>query len=270
MIIKTLVENKSTDPKIKAQHGLSLYIEADNHKILFDLGGGNLFIENAKKLGVDLKAVDIVIISHGHSDHGGALAKFLNINNTAKIYIQKNAFEGHFIKICGFKFNVGIDASLKTKKQIVFVDGLFQITQNLVIFTDVKGRKLFSPANRNLFKLNEGVVVQDNFDHEQNLVLKENNKVVLISGCCHNGIINTLDRLTELSYDPDYIISGLHFLNLGLLKYGEYIDDVAKKLNEKKAVVYTCHCTGFSAYERMKDIMGNKMNYLSCGTTLEL
>lgn len=76
MLIKTLVENNSLDSNIKAQHGLSLYIETDGHKILFNLGESDLFIQNARKLKVDLQAVDIVIISHGHSDHGGALAKF--------------------------------------------------------------------------------------------------------------------------------------------------------------------------------------------------
>lgn len=270
MLIKTLVENKSFDSNIKAEHGLSLYLEVDNHKLLFDLGGSNLLVQNAEKMGVDLKTIDTVIISHGHVDHGGALKLFLSINNTAKIYIHKNAFEKHYFKFCGLKFNVGLDQSLKSNNRITFVDKLTEITPNIILFTDVQGRKLFSPANKNLVKRTNGRIVQDDFNHEQHLILRENNKVILVSGCCHNGLINTLDKLSELSYKPDYIISGMHVQKLNLQKYGSYINKIAKELNRQNAVIYTCHCTGFPAYKKMKETMGNKMKYLSCGTTLEL
>ena len=70
MKIVSLLENIKT-PGVKAKHGLSLYIETENHKILFDCGPDNKFIQNAKVKNIDLTKVDIVIISHGHIDHGG-------------------------------------------------------------------------------------------------------------------------------------------------------------------------------------------------------
>jgi mRNA degradation ribonuclease J1/J2 len=71
MIIKTLVENTALSKNFGSEHGLSLYIEANSHKILFDVGASELFLENAKKLNVDISEVDYLIISHGHYDHGG-------------------------------------------------------------------------------------------------------------------------------------------------------------------------------------------------------
>ena len=90
MEILSLTDNLCALPGCKAQHGLSLYIKTKKHKILFDLGQDGTFIRNAQKLGVDIADVDIVIISHGHYDHGGSLADFLKHNSKAKIYIRKD------------------------------------------------------------------------------------------------------------------------------------------------------------------------------------
>lgn len=73
MKITALVENTTNMPNIKAKHGLSLYIETEKHKILFDMGSGARLLANAKRLKIDLKKVDLAILSHGHVDHGGAI-----------------------------------------------------------------------------------------------------------------------------------------------------------------------------------------------------
>ena len=80
MQITALVENTSQDKKFGTEHGLSLYIEAGFQKILFDMGQSGLFADNAKVLGISLSDVTIAVLSHGHYDHGGGLAKFLEIN----------------------------------------------------------------------------------------------------------------------------------------------------------------------------------------------
>lgn len=109
MRIVPLVEN-TTKSELKAKHGLSLYIETRLHKILFDLGSDNTLFENAVKRNIDISKVDTVIISHGHFDHGGALKKFLDVNSSANIYVQKEAFEPHYSKTLLLKISVGIDS----------------------------------------------------------------------------------------------------------------------------------------------------------------
>ena len=92
MKIVTLLENTACDAGLCAAHGLSLYIETPKHKILFDMGPDARFLDNAKKLGVDLSAVDIAVLSHGHYDHGGGLRAFCEINSQADIFIHTDAF----------------------------------------------------------------------------------------------------------------------------------------------------------------------------------
>ncbi len=110
MKIVTLIENTSLSKDYHHQHGLSLYIESGQHKILFDTGSDGKFIENAKKLQVDLTKVDTVVISHGHYDHGGGLKAFVEINDKAQIYIGVGAYEPHVTKLLKiFKYNIGIE-----------------------------------------------------------------------------------------------------------------------------------------------------------------
>lgn len=270
MIIKTLVENVSFDKEIQSRHGLSLYIETKENKILFDLGSDNLFLENAQKLNVDLKAIDTVIISHGHFDHGGALKQFLDINDKAKIYVHKNAFDDYYMKLLCFKISIGLDKSLVNSDRFIFTDSLTTISPDLILFSEVTGRKYFSLANKSLLKKVDGKYMTDDFAHEQNLIIKENGKIVLISGCCHNGIINTLEKAKELGYDPDNIISGFHFLKMNLKKHHDILENVANELNKYKAITYTCHCTGYDAYTMMQEILKDKIKYLSCGSVIEL
>ena len=138
MKVKVLVENTSVSSKYRSKHGLCLYIQTAKHKILFDLGPNGLFLENARKMGVNISEIDTVIISHGHVDHAGALSLFLQNNHSAKIYIRESAFDRHYTKVLGLPFSVGLDRSLKENKQIIFTDSVEVIDEELTLFSDVQ------------------------------------------------------------------------------------------------------------------------------------
>lgn len=96
MLIKTLVENTSISKDFGSEHGLSLYIETKKHKILFDVGASELFLQNAKKFDVSIADVDFLVISHGHYDHGGGLKTFFKENTKAEVFLHRLAFEKHY------------------------------------------------------------------------------------------------------------------------------------------------------------------------------
>ena len=84
-----LVDNRTNDPALQTEHGLSILLETGRYRILLDTGAGDMFIRNAELLGIDLSTVDYVFISHGHSDHAGGLKHFMAINDKAKVNIQR-------------------------------------------------------------------------------------------------------------------------------------------------------------------------------------
>ena len=262
MKITALVENYSTH-ELKAVHGLALYIETSKHNILFDLGPDDTLFENAKKRNIDLKAIDIVIISHGHSDHGGALKRFLEINNHATVYVQRSAFERHYAQVLFLKINVGIDETLSRHPQVVLIDGDYKIDDELELFTVNASSKCYSSANDVLRDKNG----KDAFLHEQNLLIRGKQNV-LIFGCGHQGIVNILEA--AMKYQPQICVGGYHLYNPITKKTvsNELLDEISNEISKYSMQFYTFHCTGKKAYEylekRVKD-----MHYLSCGESIE-
>ena len=91
-----LSDNRSNNPALETEHGLSILLTTEQHKILLDTGASDVFIRNAELLGVNLSDVDYVFISHGHSDHAGGLRYFLEHNPKAKVIVSPEAMSGKF------------------------------------------------------------------------------------------------------------------------------------------------------------------------------
>ncbi len=266
--VTTLVENTSSSPKYQSKHGLSLYIETSKHKILFDLGPNGLFAENADKMGIDISKVDIVVISHGHKDHGGGLKTFLALNATAKIYINRQAFEPHYIKVLGFPFSVGLDAKLQADNRIIFVDESMVIDDELMIFSGVKTERYRANSNRVLYAKENGKLIQDAFVHEQNLMITVEGENVLFTGCSHAGVVDIYIKAKSLTTrNIKTLIGGFHLYNppTGRYESDELIDGIASALAMNNCDYYTCHCTGKRAFERMKRTLSDRLHYLSVG-----
>lgn len=274
MRIVTLMENTAVSDEYKASHGLSFYIETKNHKILFDMGPDAGFLENAEKAGVDIRNVDIAVLSHGHYDHGGGISAFLEANKKARIHMQKKAFgEFYAHDPDGTVRYIGLDQELKHNPRIEFHTGDYKIDSGIQVFAGVTGRECYSPANDRLFQDMNGHHIQDLFMHEQNLLLKEGEKIVLIAGCAHNGIVNIIKKAEMfVPSGIDYVIGGMHLKNAYSDKEQQkvFCSELAQRLLEKKCKYYTCHCTGEEAYEFLKNDMQERISYLSSGSILDL
>jgi len=274
MIIKVLAENTSSSESLGSEHGLSLYIETEKHKLLFDTGASGLFAANAEKLGVDLSEADTVVISHGHYDHGGGLKTFLDINKKAAVYVHNKVFGKYFSQKPGnIKAYIGLDETLISSNRFVFCGNNYVLDDELELFSGVTPKRLVPSGNSNLYmKIGEDFLL-DSFAHEQNLIINQGGKTLLIAGCAHNGIVNIIDCFAaQKGKFPDYIIGGFHLYSQGR-KTSEKPETVAKIgeiLLGTHSQYYTCHCTGIEAYEHLKSVMGNKIGYLSTGDKLTI
>ena len=253
MKITVLCEDTS-NCSLKSEHGLSLYIESEQGKILFDMGQSDLFFENAEKLGIDLRQVDFAVISHGHYDHGGGLEKFLQINKKAPVFISENAF-GNFYN--GEKY-IGLKSDLKDSKRLVFISEKSEICDGANIFTSDSLEKQ-SVKSFGLTVKKNGEKLPDKFDHEIYLELLENGKKVLLSGCSHSGIENIMS-----AFSPDVFIGGFHLLKI---ENENELEKTAKTLSTYGTDYYTCHCTGERQYKCLKNRV-KSLGYISTGESI--
>ncbi len=268
MKIVNLIENTEGRAGCIAAHGLSFYIETPKHKLLMDLGPSQDTISNAEAMGIDLSEVDTVVLSHGHYDHSGGIMPFTEKNDKATIYMQASA-TGDFYSISGEEYKyIGIDKAIASLPQVMFATGDLKIDDELSLFTIEKKVQKIPFTNWRLKKKCGEEYLQDDFCHEQALVVEAEGKTILLSGCAHNGMINILEEYKrKYKAEPDIAISGFH-----LVKKTEYsseqlqeIRDTAESLKKYHTKFYTCHCTGLIAYDVMKEILGEQLDYVHCG-----
>lgn len=265
MRIVTLVENSCGHEGCIAEHGLSVYIETKKHRLLLDAGQTDAVVKNAEVLGIDLSLIDTVILSHGHYDHSGGIMPFAKINKNAQIIMQRSAGEPHFN---GERY-IGIDEAILGLENVRLIDGDIQLDDELLLFSGIRGRRCYPQGNRRLLRSENGEKVPDDFAHEQCLVIRQDGRSWLLSGCAHNGILNILDRYKELfGGAPDFVITGFHMMK----KDGEHTEEekavilqTALELAQTDTVFYSGHCTGIPAFELMKTVIGDRLIALHSG-----
>lgn len=257
MRITVLAENTTRTPTLEAEHGLSLFIETASHRILFDMGQTTLFARNAAALGVDLQAVDIAVLSHGHYDHGGGLSHFLALNDHASVYLHRTAFGAHYN---GEKY-IGLDIALQDSKRLVFTAGEYPIAAGLTLYDGSDRVRVFSDGDGGLTRRENGRVFADDFCHEQYLMIEESGHRVLISGCSHRGIRNIVSW-----FSPDVVVGGFHYSKLPT---DDTLGSYAAFLGEYDTDYYTCHCTGEVQCEFMKQWMP-RLRYIATGDAIEV
>jgi 7,8-dihydropterin-6-yl-methyl-4-(beta-D-ribofuranosyl)aminobenzene 5'-phosphate synthase len=279
MKITVLAENsvcKSNSQNLKAENGLSLFIEFDERKILFDTGQSDIFIHNAREMGIDLSQVDYLVISHGHFDHGGGLKHFQKINKKARVFLHRNAARKYYTKIFGFiPYYVGLDQKIIAQNsRIYFIDEDTQIEDKIILlegFTEVFPQP---ESNKALFEKTENRFIADNFNHELAMLLIENDEIVLFSGCSHSGIINIIDEVKLFSKNMRIkaTFGGLHIHNPISKKNEspEYIAELTIALGETETVFYTGHCTGENNMWYIKGRMPGKIQIMNTGDVLEI
>lgn len=258
MRIVVLMENTACREDLAAEHGLSLYLETGDHKVLFDMGQSEAFADNAERLGVDLAQVDLAVLSHGHYDHGGGLRRFLQINGTAPVYVSPHAFGHHHN---GMGRYIGLDQTMEGHPRLVPAEDGTVPGEGLCLRTYADRRPVYPVDPHGLQILRQDRLEPDPFLHEQYLLIREGEKTICVSGCAHRGVLNIMQWAR-----PDVLVGGFHFKQI--LPQGEgaaMLDHAAQVLQGHPATYYTGHCTGTAQYAYLKERMGDRLRALSTG-----
>ncbi len=276
-----LVENTAPEGSgLQPEHGLSLYLEYGGRKLLLDAGASGRFADNAERLGVDLASVELAVLSHGHYDHAGGLARFFQLNPSAPVYFRRGAEGDYFARDPGGLRFIGIPQEVQRAggSRLRPVDGLHLLFPGAwLVPCTVRDAEFVCQADNLLRRDGAGELVPDDYRHEQSLVLEEDGELIVFSSCSHNGMVNivrsVLDQLPGKRVRA--AVGGLHMFSRtaasGMNCTPEYIAAVADALRGLGVEeLCTGHCTGDPALELLRERFGPGCHALTTGQVLEL
>ncbi len=273
MNITVLIENTS-ESELISEHGLSLWIEYGEKKILLDAGSSEAFAENAKKLGIELERADICVLSHGHYDHCGGFEVVFQKNANAMIYAQKSAVESYYSGSGGIIHEISIPQNvLAYRDRFILVDGYKEICEGIYLVPhSTLGLEKIGERSK-LYKKVEDTIVADDFSHEQSLVIDTENGLVVFNSCSHGGVENIMREVKEACGGKHIYayIGGLHMKGKvngeDICTFSESeVDDLCDVImTEGMEGIYTGHCTGIPGFVAMQKRLGEKIKPLGTG-----
>jgi 7,8-dihydropterin-6-yl-methyl-4-(beta-D-ribofuranosyl)aminobenzene 5'-phosphate synthase len=273
--ITTLVENLAGENReLKAEHGLSFFVEVGDATFLFDTGSSKMCLRNAKSLGIPPAAMRSVLISHGHHDHSGGYKALMS--HTRGMGAQLFVKAGFFNPKYGIKNNGPSFLGNAFSKEELVEAGVVvhEITENVVeIFPDVysiagfERECPFEKANPRFVVDRNGSCEVDDFSDEQILVIKATKGLVVLLGCSHPGVVNILQKVKTVFQEPIHaVIGGTHLIEADSKRI-EYTTDYL--LNEKIPNIMFCHCSGGPDHlEGLISRLGNAYGRVNTGTVV--
>lgn len=262
--LTVLIENTTPEgSRLAAEHGLSFFVETARTKFIFDCGHTGAAFDNAKLLGVDLRGVKTVALSHSHYDHAGGFPKLLTGAPIERVFTGVNFWEEKFSRDgdvfkyrgCGFDENF---LAARGVEQVVCRDTI-ALDENSWLVGNFKRRYAFETIPR---KFVRGVKkIPDDFSDEIVLVLRGVEGLTVVTACAHSGILNIVaDVRGRFGLPVVSVIGGLHLT-------GAAQDRILRTLAELKALgvqkIFPCHCSG-------EDFMKKFSSRISTGSVIEI
>ena len=273
--ITVLVENTAGGRGLLAEHGLSFWIEIGSRRILFDTGQSDILLHNAQILGIDLSTVDGVVLSHGHYDHVGGLETIVEAAPAVPVYLHPKALEAKFARSGGQAREIGMERAIMEMVESHIHCGLGSLTNGPVEIlpgvwaTGEVPRRSSVEDTGGPFYGDASCTEVDELLDDQALVLEAGDGLVVVLGCAHAGVINTLDYVRELFPDQPVkmLLGGMHLVRASRARITHTIEAIHRH-NVRQ--IGPAHCTGSEATRELWNALPQKCFVCNVGTQITL
>ena len=271
--ITTLSENTAGRAGLLAEWGLSVLVETGDTKVLLDTCSSFSVTHNAPILGVDLSAIDKIVLSHGHYDHTGGLREVLSKTGPVDIIAHPDVWDKKYIRFgehdgyIGIPFSKeeleGMGASFKLSPEPVW------ITNEIVTTGEIPMVEEYESIEANFYVKKAGEMLPDPFSDDRALVIVTDAGLVVILGCAHRGAINTLRHAQQITGVEliHTVIGGTHLISAS----EERILRTAVAFQELGVQqVGVSHCTGLPASVLLAQQLGGSFFFNNTGTIINV
>lgn len=254
------------------EHGFAALVEGKGVRILFDTGMGETLLRNAMRMNKDLHSTNPVILSHGHCDHSGGLLPLLRNCGAKDVYAHPGVFSRRYrVKDTGESYAVGIPCDeefLRGMGARFDLDCRFrEIAPDIFLSGEVRRRTQFEKGDRGLFRDPVGREA-DPLQDDQSLVVRTAKGLVLLLGCCHAGVVNTIEHAREKTRE-DRVYAILGGTHLGFCSSEQLEETVTALRTFRIARICVGHCTGFAASARLLREFPGAFQLANVGYSLE-
>ncbi|TNJ36816.1 MBL fold metallo-hydrolase [Chlorobaculum thiosulfatiphilum] len=249
----TILTDNHAAPGLACEHGFAVLIDTGGKRILFDTGQLTALDANCRSLGIDLAGIDMIVLSHGHYDHTGNLADVLRIADRATLYLHPSALVERYSIRNGKPKPIDMPESAKRAidqlpaGRIRWVTEPLQLTDGVFLTGPIPRNTAFEDTGGPFFFDPEGQR-PDPIEDDLSLWIEEPEGLTVLAGCCHSGIVNTLDHI-EAQTGPKRIarlIGGLHLAATSPERLERTVEALEKRDIQR---LIPCHCTGQPATE---------------------
>lgn len=279
MHITTLVDNSEGQAGLTSEWGLSLHLEANGRKILFDTGSTSAFASNAQKLNIYLHDVEAAVLSHGHYDHGGGLGAFFSANDDASLFLRTTADGDHYYRTPFIGRYIGLDKEVlqANEGRLRWLSEDTEVAPGFHALTSIPISEPQLYVERKIMVREGENLVPDTFKHELALVVKEPNGISVLTGCGHLGVLNMVQAAKAKWPDESIkaVIGGFHAVSnpitRGMACTPSGIERMAERFKELGCQrVISGHCTGKKASAILKQVLKDDHDDLATGKAFDV
>ncbi|MCU0782901.1 MAG: MBL fold metallo-hydrolase [Verrucomicrobia bacterium] len=259
--ITTLVENTVHQRGLKAEHGLAFHLQFGRHRVLFDTGQSDLLLHNACLLGLDLRQLDAIALSHGHYDHCGGLKAAWSLSPACRLHLHPAAIAAKFsVNTSGEARNIGMTDDTQEVicacASAVWTRGLTEVVPGLFATGEIPRQTDYEDVEGRFF-LDAKCQQPDPLMDDQALFFESREGLVVLFGCAHSGVVNTLLHIERLTGGKRIhaILGGMHLLNAS----PERLQKTIAALGQRDLrLLVPMHCTGWPATPALWNHFGNR------------
>jgi len=265
----TILVDNNVSSGLMPEHGLSLWIETQGKKTLFDTGQGKALLANARALDVNLGETDILVLSHGHYDHTGGIQDVLRASENVEIYCHPDVMKARYSVSASSSRSIGMQDDAMTSVKNLPRERMHWVTRPTMLsdrigITGPVPRETDYEDTGGPFFLDIKGTEADSIDDDLALWIQIDDGLVICAGCSHSGIVNTLNHVRTLTDNLPIrsVIGGFHLCNAS----NDRLEQTAKDLETFEIdLLVPCHCTGEAAVDLLRNRFGESVSIGAAG-----